>query len=521
MDLTEPISKFIDHFIQPYVSNLPSFIQDTTHVLNKLALLNNIEHCYLVTMDVEALYTNIDHEEGLNALSHYLNTRPASSTPPTEFLLTLTKWTLENNVFLFQNDLYQQIKGTAMGACYAPSLANLFMGLWEEHFVYSHDNPYRNMITFYGRYIDDLVFLFSGTEQELTSFHRYLNNTNKNLKLSIQYDLTQIDFLDLTIQKDKDGRINTTVFRKPTDRNTLLRADSFHPPSLKKNIPYGQFQRLKRICDQESDFETKAEDMKLRFKNRGYKSQVINEAYNKTKSLKRQDLLQHKQKTPGEQQVYLVTQYNTRANELKKIINNNWEMIECDPALKEIFPTAPVVSFKRAPTIGDKLVHSYLPGDKKNTWLERRPQGFFKCGRCNHCTTMQQTNTFTDVHAQKTHYIKGYINCNTTYVVYYLYCPCGHFYIGRTKRKLQQRVAEHKYAIRTGNEDYPMAKHYKQHHGCNPESLRAMGIESIELSKRGGDKLKKLLQRETYWIYTLKALTRPGLNEDLDYTPFL
>ncbi len=151
----------------------------------------------------------------------------------------------------------------------------------------------------------------------------------------------------------------------------------------------------------------------------------------------------------------------------------------------------------------------------------QRPQGFFKCGRCNHCVTMQQTNKFTDVHSQKTHDIKGFINCNTTYVVYYLYCPCGHLYIGRTKRKLQQRVAEHKYAIRTGNEDYPMAKHYKQHHGCNPESLRAMGIETIELSKRGGDKLKKLLQRETYWIYTLKALTSPGLNEDLDCTPFL
>ena len=34
------------------------------------------------------------------------------------------------------------------------------------------------------------------------------------------------------------------------------------------------------------------------------------------------------------------------------------------------------------------------------------------------------------------------------------------FYIGRTKRRLQDRLAEHKYAIPVGNEEYPMASPY-------------------------------------------------------------
>lgn len=124
-----------------------------------------------------------------------------------------------------------------MEACYRPSLANLFLGLWEECFIYSCENRYKDM-KFYGRYIDDLLLIFSGTEQELILFHNYLNKTNKKLKLCIQCDLTQIDFLDLTIKKDMEGHINTTVFRKPPDRNTLLRADSLHPPSLKKKHPF-------------------------------------------------------------------------------------------------------------------------------------------------------------------------------------------------------------------------------------------------------------------------------------------
>lgn len=48
-----------------------------------------------------------------------------------------------------------------------------------------------------------------------------------------------------------------------------------------------------------------------------------------------------------------------------------------------------------------------------------------------------------------------------------------------------------------------------------------MVIEAISLSKKGGDILKILSQRETFWIETLKATRFPGLNEDIDYSPFL
>lgn len=51
--------------MKPFVSELPSFIQDSTHVLNKIKDITNIRPSLLVTMDVEALHINIDHTEGL------------------------------------------------------------------------------------------------------------------------------------------------------------------------------------------------------------------------------------------------------------------------------------------------------------------------------------------------------------------------------------------------------------------------------------------------------------------------
>ena len=194
--------------------------------------------------------------------------------PSTDFILQLTEWTLNNNVFLFQDKIYRQQKGTAIGACFAPNYANLFLGLWEEKFILCSANPFYEKIKWYGIYIDDILMLFSGSEYEWVQFQKYVNYLNMNLRLSIEYSETEINFLDLKILRNQNGSFHTTIYRMDTDRNTILRADSFHPSSLIKNIPFEQFQRLRRICDREDDFQDKVGEMHSRFQQRGYKSVV-------------------------------------------------------------------------------------------------------------------------------------------------------------------------------------------------------------------------------------------------------
>lgn len=83
--LTEPVSKYIDYSIKRFLTLLPAFVQDTTDVLNKVEELQNI------TVDVEALYTNIDHQQGPEALTHFLSLQPANGMPPTDILVSLTE----------------------------------------------------------------------------------------------------------------------------------------------------------------------------------------------------------------------------------------------------------------------------------------------------------------------------------------------------------------------------------------------------------------------------------------------
>ena len=66
------MSHFVDYFLQPLVHELPSFVKDTKDFLNKRFTLFNLPaNILLVTLDVSSLYTNIPHNEGINACEHF------------------------------------------------------------------------------------------------------------------------------------------------------------------------------------------------------------------------------------------------------------------------------------------------------------------------------------------------------------------------------------------------------------------------------------------------------------------
>lgn len=56
-----------------------------------------------------------------------------------------------NNYFWAQDRFYNQTKGTAMGARYAPSVANVVLNKWEGETIYKENNQ---ALLYYKRYID-------------------------------------------------------------------------------------------------------------------------------------------------------------------------------------------------------------------------------------------------------------------------------------------------------------------------------------------------------------------------------
>ena len=55
---TENISQFIDYWLQPIMKGIPSYLKDTTELLNQLNELTIPKDVFLVTIDVIYQYTN-------------------------------------------------------------------------------------------------------------------------------------------------------------------------------------------------------------------------------------------------------------------------------------------------------------------------------------------------------------------------------------------------------------------------------------------------------------------------------
>ena len=136
-----------------------------------------------------------------------------------------------------------------MGTKCAPSYANIFMGRFEEKFIFP---LLKNLRDFYLRFIDDIFLIWNGTKTEFENFLKKITECHPNIKFEYEMSKTGINFLDTTVFK-VDNKLRTKVYVKPTDRQSYLHSKSEHPNSTKKCIAYSKALRLNKICYNKSD----------------------------------------------------------------------------------------------------------------------------------------------------------------------------------------------------------------------------------------------------------------------------
>ena len=159
---TARLSEYFDIFLKYQALKTKSYIRDTKDFLVKLDNLKELPmNSILVTMDI-SLYTNIDHEEGSNACFEQLERRKHKEVP-SSLLKKLIQLVLSSNVFRFNNRLYEQIKGTAMGTPMAVNYANLFFNKFETEMLLEFEKEFGVKPLVWMRYIDDI---FSSGMQE-------------------------------------------------------------------------------------------------------------------------------------------------------------------------------------------------------------------------------------------------------------------------------------------------------------------------------------------------------------------
>ncbi len=109
-----------------------------------------------------------------------------------------------------------------------------------------------------------------------------MNSRIPSIKFTLSHHETKISFLDVMVERRYDKLI-TQMYRKETDKNNLLHYSSCHVATLKANLPYSQFLRVRRICREEEDFTKHTEDMYQCFVERGHSKTMLDKCLEKAK----------------------------------------------------------------------------------------------------------------------------------------------------------------------------------------------------------------------------------------------
>ncbi|CAJ0964821.1 unnamed protein product [Ranitomeya imitator] len=142
--LTQNCGLYLEEILRPFVIAIPSYLRDTTDLLQKLEGLQLDGSFLLGSIDVEALYSSIPHEVGLRGVNYFLQQRSVACREHNNFVMSLLKYILTHNAFKFDGKYYHQLRGTAMGCPCAPSYANLSLGWWEETVVFGDEKKWWN-----------------------------------------------------------------------------------------------------------------------------------------------------------------------------------------------------------------------------------------------------------------------------------------------------------------------------------------------------------------------------------------
>ena len=252
--------------------------------------------------------------------------------------------------------------------------------------------------------------------------------------------------------------LSTSIFYKPTASHAYLDYHSSHSLSTRNSIPYSQFLRLRRLCSDETDFDSQSRDMTIHFLNRRYPLHVVVNALARAKKVPRQSLLTRPPRVadPKPRAIFTFHPHNLP---IKKILLDKWTLLKSDPDIGHIFPTPPSIAYRRPKNLRDQLVSSKL----KLTTATSTIPGTHPCDKqtCGACPFLDKDPIISG--PSGTFKIRRSFNCQRSNVIYVIRCllcaPQKVFYIGETERQFETRIKEHIADIRH-ERPTPIGRHF-------------------------------------------------------------
>ena len=525
--ILNPTARFIDHVLQPLAQAYPDYIQNSTSLSLILQNLPVPDNAILVTLDVTSLYPSIPQTDLLQVVYDEMFSHRHLLLFDPNLIIQLLYTGINFNYFEFASAIFQQIKGTAMGAAFSPTIANIYMSVTIRRFLRTQTKQPLLL----SRYIDDIFLIWTESEEDLKQFLADLNSFNPAIQYTFFQSQSSVDFLDLTIYKGHlfpfTNNLDTKTFQKAQNLYQYLHYSSCHQPAVYKSIISGELVRYARTNTSEANYEVMKAQFKQRLLARGYPKKLL-EKISATVLYENRDqfLKKHQPVPPRLYPPIYKCPPPPQFKLLKAIILENYHTLQNTLLPPRFIPM-------KHPTLKNELVRTKMtPTDDQlidifsvlmnHTTPEHTTAGKLpqlkahntRTKRCNHprcatCTHLNCSKYFTSTKSGTTYTIRHSFTCTSSNLIYLVTCKkCNKQYVGLTTKQLNVRVNHHRSSIINHKPIY-LSKHFN----FPDHSITDLSIQAIDtVTGYCSNALQELQKLEKYWIQKLRTLQPLGLN---------
>ena len=209
--LTYNLSRYLARILSPIVGNTVYTVKNSSHFAEfvRSETLNSDQ--VFVSFNVVSLFTKIPVDLAIKVAEKRLTEDVSLSQRrflPVEDIIDLLSFCLKTTYFMFEDNYYQQVFGTAMGSPVSDVIANLVMEDVKQRALAS--SPVYP--SFWKRYVDDVVSAVN--ESKIDILLQHLNSIEPSIQITVEWENDgKLAFLDTHARRNINGRLKTDVYR--------------------------------------------------------------------------------------------------------------------------------------------------------------------------------------------------------------------------------------------------------------------------------------------------------------------
>nr|VZH92187.1 unnamed protein product [Spirometra erinaceieuropaei] len=196
----------------------------------------------MVSFDVVSLFTFIPQALAVETLGDLLrqNNDGDDGQPTAQYLIEIMRHCLKT-FFTLEGITYGQTRGTPVGSPISGLIAEAVLQKIERR-LFEEFKP-----KFWTYYVDDTLKIIN--QDKINYYAELLNSITPDLQFTMEEEVgDKLPFLDFLVCRQANGKVATSVYRKPTNTLQMLSCNSNHSLQHKRNSVLTLHRRVETHC---------------------------------------------------------------------------------------------------------------------------------------------------------------------------------------------------------------------------------------------------------------------------------